>query len=180
MTLHALIVPSYTQMLRGLSFQLEKASAWADEAGVSEEELLAASLAPDMNPLSDQIRFVCIQSREAVKRLTDRQIPEPEDDSVSLSSLRSSLTTTIEMLAKTSENEFDRAENRDIELSLPNGMTFDMNGFEYARDWALPQFYFHAVTAYDIMRKLGVELGKADYVSHMFAYLRPGHADEAK
>ena len=180
MSLHALIVPSYTQMLRGLSSQLEKASLWADAAGVSEAQLLAARIAPDMNPLSDQIRFVCIQAREAVKRLTDQQIPDVEDEGVSLSSLRSAVAVTIELLTKVSESDFDGAENRDIELSLPNGMTFDMKGFEYVRDWALPQFYFHAVTAYNIMRKLGVELGKADYVSHMFSYIRPGSTVEAE
>lgn len=51
-------------------------------------------------------------------------------------------------------------------------MTFEMNGFEYVRDWALPRFYFHLVTAYGILRHNGVEIGKADYVGHMFAYLR--------
>jgi hypothetical protein len=54
------------------------------------------------------------------------------------------------------------------------GIAFDMTGETYARDWALPQFYFHLMTAYTILRSQGVELGKVDYVQHMFAYLRPG------
>ncbi len=49
-----------------------------------------------------------------------------------------------------------------------------MTGEQYARDWALPQFYFHAITAYAILRHHGVDLGKADYVPHMLAYVRPG------
>ena len=56
------------------------------------------------------------------------------------------------------------------------GMIFDLTGEQYARDWALPQFYFHLMTAYAILRKEGVELGKADYVAHMFAYLHTGTA----
>ena len=61
-------------------------------------------------------------------------------------------------------------------LELPNGMAFDMAAEEYVRDWALPQFYFHVVTAYAILRHHGVAIGKGDYVPHMFAYLRPGTA----
>lgn len=51
-----------------------------------------------------------------------------------------------------------------------------MVGDDYARDWALPQFYFHLVTAYALLRSQGVQLGKTDYVPHMFGYLRPGTA----
>jgi hypothetical protein len=53
-------------------------------------------------------------------------------------------------------------------------MIFDMSGSQYARDWALPQFYFHLIAAYAILRNSGVELGKVDFVPHMFAYIRPG------
>ena len=61
-----------------------------------------------------------------------------------------------------------------IAHALPQGMVFNLTAEQYARDWALPQFYFHVMTAYSILRAQGVELGKADYVAHMFAYLRPG------
>ena len=61
-----------------------------------------------------------------------------------------------------------------IAHALPQGMVFDLTAEQYARDWALPQFFFHVMTAYSILRSQGVELGKADYVAHMFTYLRPG------
>jgi len=51
-------------------------------------------------------------------------------------------------------------------------MILDLTAGQYVRDWALPQFYFHVVTAYSIIRAQGIELGKADYASHMFAHLR--------
>ncbi len=56
---------------------------------------------------------------------------------------------------------------------IPNGMIFDLTAEQYARDWALPQFYFHVMAAYAILRNQGVDLGKADYVAHMFQYIRP-------
>ena len=59
-----------------------------------------------------------------------------------------------------------------ITLELPGGIIFDMTPVQYVRDWAIPQFYFHLVVAYSILRKAGVPLGKADYVPHMFQYLR--------
>jgi hypothetical protein len=61
-----------------------------------------------------------------------------------------------------------------IAHALPAGMIFDLTAEQYARDWALPQFYFHVVIAYAILRAQGVDLGKSDYVAHMFAYLRHG------
>lgn len=68
--------------------------------------------------------------------------------------------------------------DRSLELGLPNGMTFDLTAEQYARDWALAQFYFHLMTAYAILRSRHIELGKADYVPHMLAYLRPGTVPE--
>ena len=64
--------------------------------------------------------------------------------------------------------------HRPIAHALPIGLVFDLSADQYARDWAIPQFYFHVMTAYALLRQAGVELGKADYVAHMFAYLRPG------
>ena len=53
-------------------------------------------------------------------------------------------------------------------------MIFDLTAETYARDWTLPQFFFHLMTAYAILRARGVDLGKADYIAHMLQYLRPG------
>ena len=66
----------------------------------------------------------------------------------------------------------DGVDETSIELELPGGRIFDMSGVQYISDWAIPQFYFHVMTAYSILRHLGVDLGKADYVRHAFAYLR--------
>ncbi len=56
---------------------------------------------------------------------------------------------------------------------------FDLTAATYVRDWALPQFYFHIVAAYAVMRHLGVPLGKADYAGYMMQHLRPGTAPTA-
>lgn len=79
---------------------------------------------------------------------------------------------TLGVLAGVDRARVDEGAQRQIAIELPNGMTFDMPGSEYALNWATPQFYFHLVTAYNILRNNGVPLGKADYVPHMFAYIR--------
>src|SRR3546814_14813192 len=58
-------------------------------------------------------------------------------------------------------------------------MVFDLSAIDYVRDWALPQFYFHIVAAYAILRHMCVPLGKADYASYMMRHLRPGTAPAA-
>src|SRR3546814_18579929 len=70
--------------------------------------------------------------------------------------------------------------DRPVSFELPNGMIFDMSAFDYVRDWAAPQFAFHHVAAYAVLRHMGVPLGKADYVGYMMRYLRPGTRSEAR
>jgi hypothetical protein len=82
------------------------------------------------------------------------------------------IESTLERLAAADPAQIDASADRKIAIELPNGIAFDMTGSEYAVDWAMPQFYFHLITAYNILRHNGVPLGKADYVQHMFAYLR--------
>lgn len=59
-----------------------------------------------------------------------------------------------------------------VEFDLPNGMGFTMQAHEYCRDWAIPQFYFHLMATYAILRAEGLPIGKIDYVGYMMKYLR--------
>ena len=86
---------------------------------------------------------------------------------------------TLSFLDAVPADALNAGAGRPLELALPTGMTFDLDGERYARDWALPQFYFHLTTAYAILRSRGVEIGKADYVPHMLAYLRPNTSPTA-
>lgn len=168
MSLYTLIVPTFTQMLGSLSGFIDKAEARPD--------LLDARLAPDMFPLADQVRFSCIQVVEALARLQGQDLPPMLAREETVAGLQSQIAETRGVLRRASAQDIDAASDRVIDLRLPNGMAFRMNGSEYVRDWALPQFYFHLVTAYAILRHNGIDLGKADYVRHMSAYHQPGAA----
>jgi hypothetical protein len=170
MQLHDLTVPVYIQMLGTLSGLVVKA---ADSGNA--EALFAARLAPDMFPLATQIRFTCGQAGEAVQRLTGKAFTAPAEDDATPSAAKARIAATLAYLEQATPDGFADPE-LPVELALPNGMTFGMTAEQYVRDWAMPQFYFHLVSAYAILRQQGVPIGKADYVPYMARYLVSGPA----
>jgi uncharacterized protein len=182
MTLTAMLLPTYNQMLNALSGWLVKAEAQMPE---KPEALLLARIAPDMFPLSTQVRFVCLQAQEAVFRLRGMAFPDSFVDLVNegrnagqepgtFASAQARISETLALLDSLPTHALDGDEMRPIAHEIPNGMIFDFTAVQYARDWALPQFYFHLMAAYAILRSEGVTLGKPDYIPHLFPYLRPG------
>lgn len=124
-----------------------------------------------MHNLARQVQYACVQAQEAVQRLTRQPLESlspPED----MASAKALIERTLRILDTADVATVDAAAELQIAIELPNSITFDMTGSEYAVNWVTPQFYFHLVTAYNILRHNGVPLGKADYVQHMFAYLR--------
>jgi hypothetical protein len=182
MHLTDLLVPTWRNMLRTLSGLLDKARAQLppEEA----EALLSARLAPDMFPLVTQLCFAAYQAQESVFRLRGEKRPARLDALAaearagrgpgSIAEAKALLDEALSFLDALAPDALDSGADRAIALDLPNGMIFDMTGGQYARDWALPQFYFHVLAAYAILRHRGIEIGKADFVPYMLAYLRPG------
>ena len=166
MSLHQLLVLTFTHVLDALSAQLDKAVAQGDA-----DALFDARLAEDMLPLSAQVRFVCVEAHQARSRLTGAALPEVAAPTT-VAEAKAALAEARDALAAADPAAFDAAADRALEFTLPNGMTFALSGRDYLRDWAFPQLYFHAVTAYAILRHKGVPLGKADVVPHMLGYLR--------
>ena len=184
MTLQDILLPTYVQMLGALS-------AWLGRADVERhggaDELLSARLAPDMFPLSTQVRFACVQVQEGVFRLQGREFPasvailldegrNAGEQPGTIAEAQARIAETLALVEAAASDKLEVDPAAPIAHALPQGMVFDLTAEQYARDWALPQFYFHVMTGYAILRAQGVALGKADYVAHMFAYLRPESA----
>lgn len=187
MHLTSLLVPTLLNQLQALSGWLNKAEAFAEERGKSPDGLLALRLAPDMFPLTTQLRFLAFQAQEPIYRLRGQDVPEAVlrirqegrdggEQPGTWADARARVADAAGFLATIRPNEFDALADDPIAHELPTGMIFDMTGEEYVRDWALPQVAFHQMIAYAILRHAGVPLGKVDYVPHMFGYLRPGTA----
>lgn len=171
MSLYETTVPCFEQMLRALQAFLQKGEAHARGLRCDPKNLLQSRLAPDMHNLASQVQFVCTQAQEAVLRLGQHPLSTLEAPS-DMEQAQALIERTLQVLSSADRARIEEGAQRPMSIELPNGMTFDMTGSEYARNWVTPQFYFHLVTAYNILRHNGVPLGKADYVQHMFAYLR--------
>ena len=181
MTLPDLLIPTYVQMLRALSAWLAKAEA--QRPGGDADVLLAARLAPDMFPLATQVRFACRQAQEGVFRLLQQDFPptlltlldegrNAGERPGSLADAQARIAETLAVVDTAAAAGIAIDLDAPIAHALPNGLILDLTAEQYARDWALPQFYFHVMTAYSIIRAQGIELGKADYASHMFRHIR--------
>lgn len=177
--LYDMTVPAYKNGLRALSAQLAKAIVWGADNDVGELQLVVARLAPDMFPLASQIRFSCLQAIQPPTRLGATGAPTFTEDATDFAGLQAQIAATLAWLDTVDAAAFDADPDRSVSFDLPNGMVFDMTARTYVRDWAQPQFYFHLVAAYSILRHMGVPLGKADYVGYMMPYLRPGTAPTA-
>lgn len=177
--LYNLTVPAYTNGLKALSGELEKARTWGAANGVGELQFAAARLAPDMFPLASQVRFTCVQAVQPLARLGISDVPEFSEDASDFAGMQEQIAAALAFLAAVDPAALGVDGDGAVSFTLPNGMTFDMTAFDYLRDWAQPQFAFHRVAAYAVLRHMGVPLGKADYVSYMMQYLRPGTAPAA-
>lgn len=184
MNLTPLLTASLSNQLSAVLGWLDKAEAFAAERGERPDPLLSLRLAPDMFPLTTQLRFLAFQSHEPVYRLRGEPVPEAVlevrqegrdggESPGNWAEARARVADAAAFIATVGPDELDEAAEKPIAHELPNGMIFDMTGEQYVRDWALPQVAFHQMIAYAILRQAGVPLGKVDYVPHMFPYLRP-------
>ena len=182
MQLTQLLVPTCRQLLGTFSGWLKKAQEQLPAAEA--EALLSARLAPDMFPLSTQVRFACVQAWEAVYRLKGEAFPAAISEMVnegrtggerpgSIADAQTRIAETIALLEGLAADALDVDADMPLAHELPNGMVLDLTAGQYVRDWALAQFYFHVMVAYTILRSQGIALGKANYVTHLFPYVRP-------
>jgi hypothetical protein len=84
-----------------------------------------------------------------------------------LAELKERCDKTIAFIESVDPATLDGSESREVVMKFPNGMGYRWNGVDYLRNFALPNFYFHATTAYAILRAQGVSLGKPDYLQHL-------------
>ena len=171
-TIESVARSSFAPTLQSLAAILDKASAFADSSGA---DLVNARLAPDMYTLAQQVQIACYFPVDAFERLTGGTAPtsmgEPE---TSIAGFKAQISGTLERIAAVPAAAFEGAEERDCSIDIPGGgNVIAMNGSQYLLRWALPHFYFHAVTAYDILRHAGLGIGKQDYLSSLAGFIRP-------
>jgi hypothetical protein len=161
-TLYQASAPVFIQILGNMSVWLDKAIAEKAEG-----ELLAARLAPDMRPLPAQFQMASDSAKNAVGRLCGIEAPAMPDTETSFAELKDRCARTIAFIESVPEARYAGAEDRAVQLKFPNGMGYEFTGASYLTGFALPNFLFHATTAYAILRAAGVSLGKPDFLQHL-------------
>lgn len=155
--------PRLAHMLRNLDAILAKAQAHAAAKKIAPEVLLGARLFPDMLPMIKQVQIATDHAKGAVARLAGADVPRYEDSEQSFDELRARIAKTIALVESFAPEQFAGAEDRPIALRV-GGKDWSFKGSDYLLGFALPNFYFHLVTAYNILRHNGIEIGKADYL----------------
>lgn len=143
--------------------------AWLDKAAQekNETELMEARLAPDMRPFPAQYQMASDSAKNALARLTGTEAPSMPDTERSFAELRDRCDRTIDYLNGFNPKDLLGSEDREVILTFPNGMGYRFVGERYLTGFALPNFFFHATTAYAILRNAGVSLGKPDFLQHL-------------
>ena len=161
--MHPHIVPPMDRTLGALSKILAKAEAHCTARNIKPEALLGFRLYPDMFPLTRQVQLACDFAARAAARLageTPRSFPDTE---TSFAELQGRIADVRAYTAGFAPAAFAGAETREVLLKI-RGQDVTMPGLDFLTIYALPQFHFHATTAYNILRHNGVELGKLDYM----------------
>jgi hypothetical protein len=165
--MYTVSVPVFMQHLNGLSGVLDKATAWAAARKVNEADLLNMRLSPDMFNLARQIRAATDHAANAAARLSGKELLKFANDETTLAQFKERIAKTIEFLKGIKPSEIDGTESKEIKVTFPNGNTRDFTGQSLLIGNSLPNFYFHATTAYDILRMNGVPLGKRDFLGQL-------------
>ncbi|WP_213737683.1 DUF1993 domain-containing protein [Bradyrhizobium sp. dw_411] len=164
LSIYQLSIPTF---LRGLAIAGEycrKASAFCIERGISPSTLIDARLAPDMLTFAGQIQRISDTSKRPTARLAAIDPPRYEDIERTFPELQIRIDKTSDFLRSINPPQLDCAPSRIIESKLPSGGVEHLPAEIYLLTRALPNFYFHLVTAHDILRHMGVSIGKRDYL----------------
>lgn len=162
MPLYDATVPQTLKMLQNLSQWLDKAAAHAEAKGFDVSVLLGSRLAPDQYPLLKQIQGACDAAKFAAARVAGKEPPKHPDTEQTWDEIRARIDSVVDYLQGFKPEDFAGADDRIVPLPFLPGK--GAKAGSYLNEMALPNFYFHVVTAYAILRHNGVEVGKRDFI----------------
>jgi len=162
MSLYELTIPQFKVTLGQIEKWLDAAVEYAGAKKFEPNTLLTARLAPDQYPLVRQIQSACDTAKFTPARLTGREPPKHPDTEQTIDELRTRIHAVLEYLGSYSPADFVGGETRKVELAYLQGK--HLVGSDFVSQLQLPNFYFHATLAYEILRHNGVPLGKMDFI----------------
>jgi hypothetical protein len=156
-------VPVFAHTLEAVSAFLRKAAAHATLRKIEPSVLLSMRLYPDMFPLTRQVQLTADFAKGTSARLAGVEALKFSDEEKSFEELEQRIAKTTAFIGGLKPAQIDGSEDREITVPI-GGQPHTFKGQPYLLHFALPNFFFHAATAYDILRHAGVELGKRDFI----------------
>ena len=156
-------VPVFQKMLGNLKDILQKGESYAAAKKIDPSVLLNTRLHLDMFALTRQVQIAADVAKGACARLTGQEIPKYDDNEVTFADLYARIDKTVAYIGTFKPADIDGQEERDITI-LPGGREMHFKGQAYLTHWATPNFYFHVMAAYAILRQNGVDVGKMDFL----------------
>jgi hypothetical protein len=164
LSMYTASVPVFRQVLGSLAAILEKAESHADLKKLEPQALLQARLFPDMFPLLRQVQVAADFAKGTVARLGGVEVPRYEDVEDDFAGLQARIAKTLAFIDSVPREAIEDGADREVTVGTGANQREFKSGQPYLLHYALPNFYFHATTAYAILRHNGVELGKKDFI----------------
>jgi uncharacterized protein len=161
--MYNLSVPVFDRYLGNLINLLDKGATYAAERKIDEMVLTGMRIYPDMFPLSKQVQIACDFAKGAPARLAGVENPKYEDGEKTFADLKARCQKVRDFLATLKAEQFEGSETKLISIPI-GGTPTEFVGLPYLTGFAMPNFYFHATTAYNLLRQAGVPVGKRDFV----------------
>jgi hypothetical protein len=162
-SMYALSHDVFKKALAQLLHVMEKGVANAKARNFDTSVLVGARLAPDMLPFVKQIQLTSDFAKNSMARLAGVDPPKFEDNETTMDELFARVRKTIEYIDTVPAATLEGSETRDIKIPLRD-RTVELKGLDFLQNWALPNFFFHHVTAYNLLRHNGVDIGKRDFL----------------
>ena len=156
-------IPVFIRMLKNLAAILAKGATYAEAKKIEPTVLINSRLYPDMFPMARQVQIASDAAKGCGARLAGREPPKFEDNEATFPELLTRIDKTIAYLETLKPEQINGSEQKTITLQIRN-KTVTFLGMPFLLNFALPNFYFHVTTAYDILRHCGVEIGKQDFI----------------
>jgi hypothetical protein len=162
-SMHAMSHGVFKKALLQLLHVMEKGAASAKARSFDTSVLVNSRLAPDMLPFSKQIQLTSDFAKNSMARLAGIDPPKFEDNETTLDELFARVKKTLAYIDTVSPEALEGSETRDIKIVLRD-RTVEFKGLVFLQSWAIPNFFFHHVTAYNLLRHNGVDVGKRDFL----------------
>jgi len=158
-------VPRFANILGNLSNIMDKTQAHIDARKIADASLTSYRLFPDMLPLTSQVQIACDAAKGVVARLAGIDAPVFEDNEKTIADLKARIAKTIGFIQSVSPAQIDGTEDKAIVTKRGDKETH-YKGMQFLLGHAIPNFYFHVSTTYNILRHNGVEIGKRDFLGN--------------